>query len=141
MTDTAKLIRIGWLGLLALSGCAVGPSTGPGSGSVVHAPAASLHAQQSPPPSRMAKTAIEKAIVGLDQPQVESRLGRPTSERARGIARAMEYRDRHCSIEVTLYPEVETRVYRALAYEVTSDDSHQSSHDCLQQFAARMRGR
>jgi hypothetical protein len=87
-----------------------------------------------------ANEVLENAIIGRDQPQMAASLGEPVEERERGLGKATEYRDRNCSLEVTLYPEVDTRVYRALAYQVTSDEhTPQSKRACIERFAARVR--
>ncbi len=80
--------------------------------------------------------AFDREISGLDQPEIEARLGPPVVEKAQGIGKALEYRERNCSIELTFYPEVETRVYRALAYQVKSDDdTNRGKRACLEHFA------
>jgi len=143
MIVQAQLSWICVLGLVAVSGCTGGGIRGwDGTAGALHRVGSMHpHAKEAYPSARRSTT-LDNAIVGLDRREVEARLGPPTTESQRGLGRAMEYRDRHCSIELTLYPEVKSRVYRALAYQVSSNDhTHQSNRACLERFAARIRER
>ncbi|WP_158659940.1 hypothetical protein [Niveispirillum cyanobacteriorum] len=60
--------------------------------------------------------------VGMDEDGLTRALGPPASSREETPARVLFFRRRECGLNLTLYPDVETRVFRALSYEVTSDD-------------------
>jgi hypothetical protein len=60
--------------------------------------------------------------VGMDEGSLTRVLGPPASSREETPARVLSFRRRECALNLTLYPDVETRVFRALSYEVTSDD-------------------
>ncbi len=60
--------------------------------------------------------------VGMDEGSLTRALGPPASSREETPARVLSFRRRECALNLTLYPDVETRVFRALSYEVTSDD-------------------
>jgi hypothetical protein len=128
---------------MALSACAAEPSPVPNGAIVAHRPVNRAHSEgKSSSPATPPSELLEGAIVGLDQMHVDARFGEPVTEREYGLGKAMEYRYRDCSLEVTLYPEIDTRVYRALAYQVTSDDNTaQSNRACVERFADRVRKR
>ena len=50
-------------------------------------------------------------------------LGAPTSEEDRPPGKLWRYRDGQCTLVVQLYPDVQTRQFGTLAYEVKSDDN------------------
>jgi hypothetical protein len=130
------------IGLVALTGCAI-PFWHNGddraSGQSRHVEARSrLH----PPAAKSARKATLDEVVGLDEAQLRSRFGPPSSEEDKAPGKVWHYRSGHCRVDLDLYPDVETRVYRALAYEVTSDDgSHEKEHHCLAELALRGAGR
>jgi hypothetical protein len=73
--------------------------------------------------STQSATFIPASLVGMDEPQLVAMLGPPTSEDVQAPGKTWRYRKPHCTVDVTLYPDVQTRIYRALAYEVTSNDN------------------
>jgi len=77
-------------------------------------------------------------LVGKSEGQVRALLGPPTSVEERAPGKTWHYRDGRCSVDVQLYPDVQTRQFGTLAYEVKSDDnSDEGRRDCL----ARLRSR
>ena len=77
-------------------------------------------------------------LVGKSEGQVRALLGPPTSVEERAPGKTWHYRDGRCSLDVQLYPDVQTRQFGTLAYEVKSDDnSDEGRRDCL----ARLRSR
>jgi hypothetical protein len=77
-------------------------------------------------------------LVGKSEGQVRAMLGPPTSVEERAPGKTWHYRDGRCSVDVQLYPDVQTRQFGTLAYEVKSDDnSDEGKRDCL----ARLRSR
>lgn len=77
-------------------------------------------------------------LVGKSEGQVRAMLGPPTSVEERAPGKTWHYRDGRCSVDVQLYPDVQTRQFGTLAYEVRSDDnSDQGKRDCM----ARLRSR
>ena len=131
------------MGLLALSACGSERMPAYDGLAIADAGRKPVLPQRKPSvPSRVADVTLRGEIFGLDRTEVDARLGAPVEQQDHGVGQAMEYRDRHCSIEVTMYPEVETRIYRALAYQVTSDDhTPQSTRNCLERFTSRIRAR
>ncbi len=77
-------------------------------------------------------------LIGLDQAGLRSFLGEPTSREDGAPIQRWIYRIQHCHMDVTFFAEIETRTFRALNYEVDSDDdSPQQRRLCIQQFALR----
>ena len=77
-------------------------------------------------------------LVGKSEGQVRAMLGPPTSVEERAPGKTWHYRDGRCSVDVQLYPDVQTRQFGTLAYEVKSDDnSDEGKRDCM----ARLRSR
>lgn len=80
--------------------------------------------------------------VGMDESQLQALLGPPTVQEDRAPGKVWRYRNGRCTVNLTLYPDVETRVYRALAYEVTSDDdSAEKKRLCMAELESRARSK
>jgi hypothetical protein len=77
-------------------------------------------------------------LMGKSEGQVRALLGPPTSVEERAPGKTWHYRDGRCSVDVQLYPDVQTRQFGTLAYEVKSDDnSDEGRRDCLARFRSR----
>jgi hypothetical protein len=86
--------------------------------------------------------ADELDVIGLDQFQIQSRLGPPTQDLQNLPAVEAVFSAERCTLDVTLYPDVQTRIYHALAYKVASDvDTVKERRRCLAAFAARLHGK
>jgi hypothetical protein len=82
---------------------------------------------------------VSKRLIGLNETQLKSLLGPPLVETLQPPAKAWHYRTGRCNFDLALYPDVETRIYHALSYEVISDDgSNEGKRRCLAEFAARI---
>lgn len=78
-------------------------------------------------------------LIGLNEGELEKVLGAPMLEENRAPNKIWVYRDKHCTIDVTLYPDVETRQFQALSYEVISDvHNAERTRECIAEFAARV---
>jgi len=77
-------------------------------------------------------------LMGKSEGQVRTLLGPPTSVEERAPGKTWHYRDGQCSVDVQLYPDVQTRQYGTLAYKVNSDDnSDEGRRECLARFRSR----
>ena len=95
------------------------------------APAAATPAPPSP----------DVNLMGKSEGQVRSILGPPTSVEERAPGKTWHYRDGQCSVDVQLYPDVQTRQYGTLAYKVNSNDnSDEGRRECLARFRSRAPG-
>jgi hypothetical protein len=76
--------------------------------------------------------------VGKSEGQVRAMLGPPTSVEERAPGKTWHYRDGGCSINVQLYPNVQTRQFGTLGYEVNSDDnSDEGKRACMARIGSR----
>ena len=80
--------------------------------------------------------------VGLAEAQLVARLGQPSIEREdQPPGKTWRYQNKICTVDFMLYPDVETRIYRALAYEVINDDKSAAGRRlCLAELEARAHG-
>lgn len=89
-------------------------------------------------PSRDVATATPVNLVGKSAAEVRSLLGPPTSEEDRAPGKAWHYQDGQCIVDVRLYPDVQTRQFNTLSYEVKSNDStDEGKRLCLAQLKSR----
>jgi hypothetical protein len=101
------------------------------------------------PPSQQALAAPTPAppaspvsLAGKSESELRALLGAPTSEEERPPGKRWRYRDGNCSLDVQLYPDVQTKQFGTLAYEVKSDDnSDEGKRACLAQLQARAQSR
>jgi hypothetical protein len=78
-------------------------------------------------------------LIGLDESGIRSVLGNPTSREDHAPTKRWVYRLKQCTMNVTFYPEVETRQFHALNYEVNSDDgSAKRQQSCVAEFSSRL---
>jgi hypothetical protein len=81
-------------------------------------------------------------LAGKSDNEVRALLGAPTSEEERPPGKRWRYRDGQCTLDVQLYPDVQTKQFGTLAYEVKSDDnSDEGKRLCLAQFQSRVQAR
>jgi hypothetical protein len=81
-------------------------------------------------------------LVGQSESDIRARFGAPTSVEDRTPGKTWKYRHGQCAMDVSLYPDVQTRKFTTLAYEVRSDDNtDQGKQLCLGQFQSRGRTR
>ena len=77
-------------------------------------------------------------LVGKSEGQVRALLGPPTSVEERAPGKTWHYRDGSCSVDVQLYPDVQTRQFGTLSYEVRSNDnSDEGRRECVARFRSR----
>jgi hypothetical protein len=77
-------------------------------------------------------------LVGQSESDIRARFGAPTSEEDRTPGKTWRYRHGQCALDVSLYPDVQTRKFTTLAYEVRSDDNtDQGKQLCLGQLQSR----
>jgi hypothetical protein len=61
-------------------------------------------------------------LVGMDEGEVQALLGAPSTVEDHAPGKTWRFRKHDCVLSVALYPDVQSRVFRTLSYEVTSDD-------------------
>jgi glucose/arabinose dehydrogenase len=61
-------------------------------------------------------------LVGLNEGEVQALLGSPSMVEDNAPGKTWRFRKHDCVLSLALYPDVQTRVFRTLSYEVSSDD-------------------
>ena len=104
-------------------------------------PAAAAEPKQESPraePTREVAIAPPMSLIGKSEGEVRALLGPPSSVEERAPGKTWHYREGRCSAEVQLYPDVQTRQFGTLAYEVRSDDNtDEGRRGCVVQFSSR----
>jgi len=78
-------------------------------------------------------------IAGKSEQAIRVLLGPPTEVGDNAPGKTWHYRDGRCSLDVELYPEIKTRQFATLGYEVKSDDNtSEGKRLCLGQFQSRV---
>ena len=99
-------------------------------------------ATDSAPTSRTASNPAAISLAGKSEQELRAILGAPTSEEDRPPGKRWHYRDGHCALDVQLYPDVKTKQFGTLAYEVRSDDNtDEGKRVCLAQLQSRAQPR
>ena len=95
------------------------------------------------PPARPAATGSPAlSLVGKSETELRAMLGAPTSEEDRPPGKRWRYRDGQCTLDVQLYPDVRTKQFGTLAYEVKSDDNtDEGKRVCTAQLQSRAQSR
>jgi hypothetical protein len=106
-------------------------------------PAAAPAAVSDEPPARPASSGGPAfALAGKSETELRAMLGAPTSEEDRPPGKRWRYRDGQCTLDVQLYPDVQTKQFGTLAYEVKSDDNtDEGKRVCLAQLQSRAQTR
>ena len=102
--------------------------------------AAPPHKKPHPTPAvaANAKPQIDE-LIGWNESEIRTVFGTPASQEDHAPTKRLVYHDRQCTMNVTLYPEVETRQFQALNYEVNADDgSAKRQQACVAEFSARL---
>lgn len=76
-------------------------------------------------------------LIGLDQNNTEALLGKPSERREAPPATIWRYLGQNCELEVYFYFDLQSRVMRALHYEVKSHDSTEPARNhCFAELVA-----
>ncbi|MFO1059165.1 MAG: hypothetical protein U1E53_19640 [Dongiaceae bacterium] len=92
----------------------VGPGQGTGSAPVPVPPA--------PGSEDVASLLDPGQLVGLDLAAVTRLLGQPAAQSERPPAKVWSYNGDGCSLRVFVYPDINTRLFRALTYDIQGTD-------------------
>jgi 3-oxoacyl-ACP reductase-like protein len=119
------------------------PRTTPAASTSPDAPVAAPAAasvQTPAPPAATGGPAL--SLAGKSETELRAMLGAPTSEEDRPPGKRWRYRDGQCTLDVQLYPDVQTKQFGTLAYEVKSDDNtDEGKRVCLAQLQSRAQAR
>ena len=106
----------------------------------IPAAAAAVMSDETPASTLPGPPAI--ALAGKSEQEVRAMLGAPTSEEDRPPGKRWRYQDGRCTLDVQFYPDVHTKQFGTLAYEVKSDDnSDEGKRLCLVQLQSRFHSR
>lgn len=107
------------------------------------APSLSPEASASPgPEDRRQAAAPVVVLAGYGETELKALLGAPTSEESHPPGKQWRFRDGNCTVDVQLYPDIETKTFRTLAYKVKRDDnSDEGRRLCLAQLQSRVQAR
>jgi hypothetical protein len=119
------------------------PRTTPPASTSPDAPVAAPATVSDDPPARPASTGSPAlSLAGKSETELRAMLGAPTSEEDRPPGKRWRYRDGQCTLDVQLYPDVQTKQFGTLAYEVKSDDNtDEGKRVCLAQLQSRAQTR
>ena len=99
--------------------------------------AAVNQAAKSSPPAEKGLAAPAN-FIGKSEGELRAELGPPTTVEERPPGKVWHYRDGRCTLDIQLYPDVQTRQFGTLAYEVKSDDNtDEGNRACLGQLRSR----
>jgi hypothetical protein len=77
-------------------------------------------------------------LIGKSEGDLRALLGPPTSEEENAPGKTWRYRDGQCALSVRLYPDINTRQFATLGYEVKRDDNtDEGKRACLAAFGSR----
>jgi hypothetical protein len=103
---------------------------------------ASAEVTPSAPQVRVSPDGPAVTLAGKSENELRALLGAPTSEEDRPPGKQWRYRDGQCTLDVQLYPDVQTKQFGTLAYEVKSDDNtDEGKRLCLAQLQSRVQAR
>jgi hypothetical protein len=96
---------------------------------------------KSPPsndPSRDGSNQQLPNLVGKNESELRTMFGSPTYEEDRAPEKLWRYQDGQCSLDIHLFPDVQTHQFGTLSYEVTShDNTDEGKRRCVAQFKSR----
>ena len=106
-------------------------TTPPASTTDAAAVAATVATSDEPPALPAATSSPALSLIGKSETELRAVLGAPTSEEDRPPGKLWRYRDGQCTLVVQLYPDVHTKQFGTLGYEVKSDDNTDRRKACL----------
>jgi hypothetical protein len=77
-------------------------------------------------------------LIGLDEASLKSVMGEPAATEDTAPSKLWVYRRRQCTMNITLYPDVETKKFHALNYEVNGNDGSARQQQCITQFSSQL---
>lgn len=115
-------------------------------------PTKSATTSQVEPPTTGDAAAVEIApseknppaldLAGIGEDRLRAMLGAPISEKDHPPGKQWHYRDGKCTLDVQLYPDVQTKQFGTLAYKVKSDDNtDEGQRLCVAQLQSRLQTR
>jgi hypothetical protein len=98
---------------------------------------AAAPAPASPAPESPAVTSLP--LAGKSESEIRAVFGTPSAEEERPPGKRWRYRDGQCTLDIQLYPNVETKQFTTLAYHVRNNvDSDEGKRLCMARFRSRL---
>lgn len=99
-------------------------------------------AKPTPPPAKPAvpggtRALTPPALVGMSEDEIFQLLGQANTRREEPPATIWEYRSRDCALDLFFYMDMESKRFRALAYDVSTTDGAKGDRAlslCLKQI-------
>ena len=105
--------------------------------STAPSPSPAAPAPVSPAPDPPAITSLP--LAGKSESEIRAAFGAPSAEEDRPPGKRWRYRDGSCTLDIQLYPNVETKQFTTLAYDVRNNvDSDEGKRLCMAQFRSRL---
>lgn len=112
------------------------PATAASDASSAQTASAAATAKLGDPGEAAAASSVN--LIGKNEDELRSLFGPPTSIEERAPGKTWKYRDGQCALDIQLYPDVQTRKFGTLAYEVKSDDNtDEANRACLAHLQSR----
>lgn len=74
-------------------------------------------------------------LIGLDQTAAADLLGQPSLQNEKPPAKVWTYNSKDCVLSLFFYPDINTRIFRSLTYEIKSEDETDAGKQrCLAYF-------
>jgi hypothetical protein len=86
--------------------------------------------------SREAAVTQTVQLMGLDENEVTTLFGMPADTEDRPPSRIWRYGSGSCTLLIAFYPDVKSRVFKVLSYEVTNDGNTNPKQHCWQHVAS-----
>lgn len=114
-----------------------------GAGNLAAAPAVAppVHVKRARPAPALAANSRPPidTLIGWNETEIKTVFGAPAAQEDHAPTKRWVYHARQCTMNVTFYPEVETRQFHALNYEVNADDgSAKRQQACVAEFSSRL---
>lgn len=112
------------------------PETGT-TGKTADKPSGKVAARTAPPPKPVPRFNPE-TLIGMNERETQALLGAPSSVRDQPPAKVWTYSAADCELNVIFYLDLESRLFRALNYEVESKTrTKRARQDCITEVAMK----
>lgn len=102
-------------------------------------PSSSPSGPAAAPPALAPPAVGSLPLAGKSESEIRAAFGSPSAEEERPPGKRWRYRDGQCTLDIQLYPNVETKQFTTLAYDVRNNvGSDEGKRLCMAQFQSRL---
>lgn len=102
-------------------------------------PSSSPSGPAAAPPAPAPAAVGSLPLAGKSESEIRAAFGSPSAEEERPPGKRWRYRDGQCTLDIQLYPNVETKQFTTLAYDVRNNvGSDEGKRLCVAQFQSRL---